>query len=247
MKTSQTMTDGALAKKLQPVAPQVIVIDPTIQVKSGKLRTAAYARVSSDSDDQLNSFTAQVDHYTTLIGENEDWELVDIYADEGITGLRMDKRDDFQRLLRDCRKGKIDRILTKSISRFSRNTRECLQTIRELKSMGVTIYFEKENIDTGKISNEMLLTFFSGNAQQESVAISGSMRWSYQKRMKKGEFITCKAPFGYRLVEGTLQIHEQEAEIVLYVFHSYLNGKSKEEIADELTSRGIPTRDKDGC
>jgi DNA invertase Pin-like site-specific DNA recombinase len=240
------MTDGALAKKLQPVPPQVIVIDPTIQVKSGKLRTAAYARVSSDSDDQLNSFAAQVDHYTTLIGENEDWELVDIYADEGITGLRMDKRDDFQRLLRDCRKGKIDRILTKSISRFSRNTRECLQTIRELKSIGVTIYFEKENIDTGKISNEMLLTFFSGNAQQESVAISGSMRWSYQKRMKKGEFITCKAPFGYRLVEGTLQIHEQEAEIVLYVFHSYLNGKSKEEIADELTARGTPTRDKDG-
>lgn len=246
MKTSSNMTDGALAKKLQPEAPQVIVIEPTIQVKSGKLRTAAYARVSSDSDDQLNSFTAQVDHYTTLIGENEDWELVDIYADEGITGLRMDKRDDFQRLLRDCRKGKIDRILTKSISRFSRNTRECLQTIRELKSMGVTIYFEKENIDTGKISNEMLLTFFSGNAQQESVAISGSMRWSYQKRMKKGEFITCKAPFGYRLVEGTLQIHEQEAEIVRYVFHSYLNGKSKEEIADELTARGIPTRDKNG-
>jgi len=246
VKTSQIMTDGALAKKLQPVPPQVIVIDPTIQVKSGKLRTAAYARVSSDSDDQLNSFAAQVDHYTTLIGENEDWELVDIYADEGITGLRMDKRDDFQRLLRDCRKGKIDRILTKSISRFSRNTRECLQTIRELKSIGVTIYFEKENIDTGKISNEMLLTFFSGNAQQESVAISGSMRWSYQKRMKKGEFITCKAPFGYRLVEGTLQIHEQEAEIVLYVFHSYLNGKSKEEIADELTARGTPTRDKDG-
>ena len=243
MKTDQNMTDGTLAKKLQPKAPQVIVIEPTIQVKSGKLRIAAYARVSSDSDDQLNSFTAQVDYYTTLIEENEDWELVDIYADEGITGLRMDKRDDFQRLLRDCRRGKIDRILTKSISRFSRNTRECLQTIRELKSIGVTIYFEKENIDTGKISNEMLLTFFSGSAQQESVAISDSMRWSYQKRMKKGEFITCKAPFGYRLTEGTLQICEQEVEIVRYVFHSYLNGKSKEELADELTAQGIPTRD----
>lgn len=100
-----------------------------------------------------------MNHYTTLIRENENWELVDIYADEGVTGLRMDKREDFQRLLRDCRKGKIDRILTKSISRFSRNTRECLETIRELKSLGVTIYFEKEHIDTGEISNEMLLTF----------------------------------------------------------------------------------------
>ena len=243
MKTSQNMTDGALAKKLQPEAPQVIVIDPTIQVRSDKLRTAAYARVSSDSDDQLNSFAAQVSYYSTLIRENEDWELVDIYADEGVTGLRMDKREDFQRMLRDCRKGKIDRILTKSISRFSRNTRECLETIRELKSLGVTIHFEKEHIDTAEISNEMLLTFFSGNAQQESMSISGNMRWSYQHRMKNGRFNTCKAPLGYRLINGTLQIHEQEAEIVRYVFDRYLNGKSKDEIADELTARSLPTRD----
>jgi len=242
--TSQDYVAGTSAKTLNPANPQVIVIAPILQVRSHKLRTAAYARVSSDSDDQLYSFTAQVSYYTELIKGNEEWEFVDIYADEGITGLRMDKRDDFLRMIRDCRKGKIDRILTKSISRFSRNTRECLQIIRELKSIGVTIYFEKEHLDTAEISDEMLLTFFSGNAQQESMTISTNMRWSYQNRMKKGRFITCKAPFGYRLVDGILQIDEQEAEIVRYIFDSYLNGRSKDEIAADLTGMGISTRDK---
>ncbi len=244
MITSQNCVTGTSAKTLNPAGPQVIVIDPILQVRSHKLRTAAYARVSSDSDDQLYSFAAQVSYYTELIKENEKWEFVDIYADEGITGLRMDKRDDFLRMIRDCRKGKIDRILTKSISRFSRNTRECLQIIRELKSIGVTVCFEKEHLDTAEISDEMLLTFFSGNAQQESMTISTNMRWSYQNRMKKGRFITCKAPFGYRLVDGILEIDEQEAEIVRYIFDSYLNGRSKDEIAADLTGMGISTRDK---
>jgi DNA invertase Pin-like site-specific DNA recombinase len=242
--TSQNIIAGTSARTLKPANPQVIVIDPIVQVKSSKLRTAAYARVSSGSDDQLNSFAAQVSYYTALIRENEEWELVDIYADEGITGLRMDKRDDFMRMIRDCRKGKIDRILTKSISRFSRNTRECLQIIRELKAIGVTIYFEKEHLDTAEITDEMLLTFFSGNAQQESMTISTNMRWSYQHRMEKGKFITCKAPFGYRLGDGTLRIDEQEAEIVRYIFDSYLSGRSKDEIAVELTARGLITRDR---
>ena len=176
--TSQNIVAGTSARTLKPANPQVIVIDPIMQVRSNKLRTAAYARVSSDSDDQLNSFAAQVSYYTALISENEGWEFVDIYADEGITGLRMDKRDDFMRMIRDCRKGKIDRILTKSISRFSRNTRECLQIIRELKTIGVTIYFEKEHLDTAEITDEMLLTFFSGNAQQESMSWKAS-RWNW--------------------------------------------------------------------
>lgn len=244
MITSQDYVSGTSAKTLSPANPQVIVIDPILQVRIHKLRTAAYARISSNSDDQLYSFAAQVSYYTELIKGNEEWEFVDIYADEGITGLRMDKRDDFLRMIRDCRKGKIDRILTKSISRFSRNTRECLQIIRELKSIGVTIYFEKEHLDTAEISDEMFLTFFSGNAQQESMTISTNMRWSYQNRMKKGRFITCKTPFGYRLVDGILEIDEQEAEIVRYIFDSYLNGRSKDEIAADLTGMGISTRDK---
>jgi len=133
---------------------EVRVINPIVSTEKSKLRVCAYARVSSDPDDQFNSFLAQVDYYTQLIHGNKEWELVDIYADEGLTGLRTDKREEFQRLLKDCRKGKIDRILTKSISRFSRNTRDCLETIRELKSLGVEVEFEKEQINTGKITSE---------------------------------------------------------------------------------------------
>ena len=243
MNTSQNVINGALAKKLTHKAPQVIVIDPVQQIRSNKLRVAAYARVSSNSNDQENSFAAQVKAYTALIREHEEWEMVDMYADEGITGLRMDKRDDFLRLLRDCRRGKIDRIITKSISRFSRNTRDCLNTIRELKALGISVYFEKENIDTATMTDELIFTFLAGNAQQESMSISGNMRWSYERRMKSGKFITCKAPFGYRFTGGGLEIHEQEAEIVRYVFDSYLNGKGKDEIAQELTAAGYSTRD----
>lgn len=222
---------------------EVIVINPITPEESHKKRVCSYARVSSNSADQLNSFISQVNYYTKLIGENEEWEFVDIYADEGLTGLRTDKREEFQRMLKDCRKGKIDRILTKSISRFSRNTRDCLESIRELKALGVSVMFEKENIDTETISNEMMLTFFSNSAQEESMSISGNMRWSYRHRMKSGRFITCKAPYGYRLENGVLRINEQEAEIIRSIFTSYLNGKSILEIADEMAEKGLVTRD----
>lgn len=223
--------------------PEIIVIAPTEKEQPAKLRIAAYARVSSDSDDQENSFAAQVKAYTDLIGSKPDWELVDIYADDGITGTRTDKRDDFLRLIRDCQEGKIDRILTKSISRFSRNSMDCLKAVRELRSLDIDIYFEKENIDTSSLSDELMITFFASCAQQESMSISGNLRWSYRHRMKSGRFVTCKAPFGYRLIDGMLQVNETEAAIVRYVFDSYLNGKSKDEIAAELSARGIPTRD----
>lgn len=129
--------------------PEIIFIAPTEKEQPARLRIAAYARVSSDSDDQENSFAAQVKAYTDLIASKPDWELVDIYADEGITGTRTDKRDDFLRLMRDCHKGKIDRILTKSISRFSRNSMDCLRAVRGLRSLGIGIYFEKEYIQNG--------------------------------------------------------------------------------------------------
>ena len=134
----------------QVQAPRITVIDPIVPEKA-KLRVAAYARVSSDSADQLNSYLAQVDYYTRHIGENPDWELVDIYADEGISGLDARKREEFNRMLADCRTGKIDRILVKSVSRFARNTQDTLRFMRELLRLGITIQFEKENIDTGKI------------------------------------------------------------------------------------------------
>ena len=131
--------------------PQVTVIDPRIPEKA-KLRVAAYARVSSDSEDQVNSYIAQVDFYSKYIAGKEEWEMVDIYADEGISGLEARNRDDFNRMMTDCREGKIDRVLCKSISRFARNTQEYIQFVRELLRLGISIHFEKENIDTGKMT-----------------------------------------------------------------------------------------------
>lgn len=135
--------------------PQVQIIEPTIRPQKQKIRVCAYARVSSNSDDQLNSFSAQVEYFTQLIQAHSDWKFVDIYADEGITGTRADKRDDFQRMMRDCRAGRIDRILVKSISRFGRNSADCIEAVRELKILGIAVAFEKEGIDTGRMTNEM--------------------------------------------------------------------------------------------
>ena len=126
-------------------------------------------------------------------------ELVDVYADEGLTGTRMDQRDDFNRMMRDCRKGKIDRILVKSVSRFARNTRACLSALRELSAMGVSVRFEKENIDTKTLTTELMVSVSASLAQEESISISKNQRMSYQRRMERGEFITCSAPFGYAI------------------------------------------------
>ena len=141
--------------------PQVQIIEPTIRPQEQKIRVCAYARVSSDSDDQLNSFSAQVEYFTKLIQAHEDWEFIDIYADEGITGTRADKRDEFHRLMCDCRAGRIDRILVKSISRFGRNSTDCIQAVRELKLLGVAVAFEKEGIDTGQMTSEMYFSMYS--------------------------------------------------------------------------------------
>ena len=130
---------------------EIHVIDARAGTTAEKLRVAAYCRVSSDSDDQLNSFLAQVRHYTAYIGQNPEWELADVYADEGLTGTRMDKRDEFNRLMADCRKGQIDLILVKSTSRFARNTMEFLEALRELRQLGVTVWFENENMRTDKL------------------------------------------------------------------------------------------------
>lgn len=178
--------------------PNVTVIQPTIVAKQEqKIRCAAYCRVSSDSEDQLNSFIAQLKYYENFLADSKTETLVNVYADEGVTGTREDKRSEFQRLMKDCRKGKIDRIYTKSISRFARNTKDCLKNVRELKSLGITIYFEKENIDTANITDEMMITIMGGLAQEESVSISQNMRWSIKKRMENGTMKMCTALFGY--------------------------------------------------
>lgn len=163
------------------------------------MEIAAYARVSSNSADQLNSFITQVEYYTQYIQSKYAWEFAGLYADEAVTGTATDKRTDFQRLIEDCRAGKIDRILVKSISRFARNTLDCIQTARELKLLGVAIEFEKENIDTGNMGSEMLLSILGSAAQEESLSISKNIKWSIRKRMQSGDFLTCRAPYGYIL------------------------------------------------
>lgn len=207
---------------------------PATQSETVTLRVAAYCRVSTDSNDQLNSFAAQQNHYNEYIRSQERWEFVDIYADEGITGTSATKRDDFQRMLTDCRKGRIDKILVKSISRFARNTTECLESIRELKSLGVSIFFEEHNIDTKMVSSEMLTAVLASCAQAESESISRNMRWSIQKRMENGTFNTCRAATGFRLGENGLQVHPGEATVIYSIFEDYLMGMNTREIAARL-------------
>jgi len=218
---------------------EVIVINPNAAPLHDKIRTAAYCRVSSDSDEQLASFSAQVSEYTARIQKNPDWVMVDIYADEGISGVSAAKRPEFQRMMTDCRRKKVDRILTKSISRFARNVKECIEYIRELQSLGVTIEFEKEGIDTAFLSGEMMIAVFGSLAQEESKSISSNMSQSYEMRMKKGEFVTCHAPFGYRLDRCSLIIDDNKADIVRFIFNSYINGMSTRDIADSLNTQQI--------
>lgn len=219
------------------------ITELTRQEKPQQLvRLAPYARVSSDSEDQRHSFAVQVKYYTEYASAHPEYVLVDIYADEGITGTCMEKRDDFKRLIRDCKKGKIDRVITKSISRFARNTAELLTVVRTLKEFGVSIYFEEQGIDTKTVDLEMIITFPGMAAQKESETISDNMRWSYKKRMESGDFNCCRAAYGYDLINGELQINEAEAEVVRRIFHLYLQGCGKQAIANQLNADGVPKR-----
>ena len=232
---AKKQTNGNLALEQQ----RVIVIPAHDEIVARKLRVAAYARVSSSSEDQLNSYRVQNQYYSELISSNPDWEMVDIYADEGITGTSVEKREDFQRMMQDCRKGKIDRILVKSISRFARNTSECLEAIRQFRANGTTIFFEKENIDTARMSSELMTALYAAFAQAESESISGNMRWSYQKRMERGEFNTCSAPLGYDLVNGSLIINEEYAAVVRSIYEMYLRGINTTEITKMLNQSNV--------
>ena len=225
----------------------VTVIQPTItEEKSRIIRCAAYCRVSSDSEDQLNSLMAQTRYYGKLFENSETEILVDIYADEGVTGTREDKREEFQRMMQDCRKGKIDRIYTKSISRFARNTKDCLKNIRELKSLGITIFFEKENIDTANVKDELMITVMGGLAQEESTSISQNMRWSVQKRMQNGTYRLARPPFGFDIVNERLEVNEKQAQIVRRIFEWYVSGLGTKMIADTLNEKNIPSNQLKG-
>lgn len=206
------------------------------------MRVAAYCRVSTDSEDQLESYKAQVAYYTDAIAKNPRWRFVEIYADEGITGTIAKKRDNFMRMIRDCEKGKIDLILTKSVARFARNTVDSLKYVRKLKALGVGVYFEEQAIDSMKTDSEMIIGFHSVLAQAESENISANVRWGIQQRMKSGTFAFRYNILGYKKgQDGTPEIVPKEAEIVKHIFLMYLDGKSWGQITDYLNASGIKT------
>ena len=206
------------------------------------VRLAAYCRVSSDSDNQLHSFAAQIRYYKDYERKHPEYKLVDIYADEGLTGTSMEKRYELNRLIRDCKKGKIDRIVVKSVSRFARNTQELLVCIRLLKEIGVSVYFEEQGIDTDKLNSEMIVTFPGMASQQESESISGNMRWSYKKRMESGVFNYCTPAYGYIMKDGQITVNEPEAVVIRRIFDLYLQGTGKQNIAKILNNEGICRR-----
>jgi site-specific DNA recombinase len=219
----------------------VKVIRPTTGLYGDKkLRVAAYCRVSTSSDDQENSFIAQVKYYNDFLRLSDNMELVDIYADEGITGTSINKRDDFNRMIRDSSLGKIDRIFVKSVSRFARNSLECIENIRLLKSYGTTVLFENDAIDTNTMNSEMILYIKSAFAQSES--LSGSKRVSTAIRMKMstGEFYNYTAPFGYKAENKTLIPIPEEAEIVKRIFNEYISGKGIGKITSDLNQDDVP-------
>ena len=163
-------------------------------------------------------------------------------ADEGITGTSVEKREDFQRMMQDCRKGKIDRILVKSISRFARNTKDCLAAVRELKELGVSVLFEEQGIDTSKVSSEMVTAIMASLAQKGSESISENVRWGVQKRMQDGTYLPSSLPFGYTMIEKSIQIDETQAEIVREIYTAYLAGKNVDEIAEKLNQTQAGSR-----
>lgn len=217
------------------------LIDGMVQIN--KKRVCAYCRVSTDSEEQRESYENQVRHYTQHIEGNSNWEYVDIYADEGISGTNTKDRVAFNRMIEDARAGKIDLILTKSISRFSRNTMDLLKYVRELKIFGIAVLFEKENINTLESSGEVFLTIFSSIAQDESRNISENSKWGIQKGFANGK-VHCNTTrfLGYdKDKEGELIINEAEAELVRRIYEEYLEGKSYQRIANGLMNDEIKT------
>ncbi len=205
-----------------------------------KKRVAAYARVSSGKDAMLHSLSAQVSFYSAYIQKRGDWQYVGVYVDEALTGTK-DDRPEFQRLLADCRAGFIDMVITKSISRFARNTVTMLQAVRELKLINVDVFFEKENIHSLSGDGELMLTILASFAQEESRSVSENCKWRIRKRFEVGEIVNWRFMFGYRSVNGKMEINPKEAEIVRSVFRDYINGKNTAAIARRLQAEGTPT------
>ena len=212
--------------------------------RTKRLKVAAYCRVSTDEEEQETSYEAQISYYTDKIKNNANWTLAGIFADEGISGTQAKKRPEFLRMIKLCRQRKIDLILTKSLSRFARNAVDSLNYIRELKSLNITVYFEKENINTLTAESEMLTTIMSCFAQAESESISKNVAWGIRQSFKNGNVpIRYASLLGYKKgSDGKPEIVPEESEIVREIFRNYLDGMSLVQISDALNSRGIVTK-----
>lgn len=201
-------------------------------------RVAAYARVSTGKEAMLHSLSAQISYYTKLIQNRKGWELVGVYADEALTGTKED-REKFQLLLADCRNGKVDMIITKSISRFARNTVTLLETVRELKNLGVDVYFEEQNIHSASADGELMLTILASYAQEESLSASENQKWRVRKSFQNGEIMNVRDFFGYKVGKNGLEIDHETAPVVREVFRRAVSGESFGAIARDLNGRGI--------
>lgn len=221
---------------MEIVRKEVKIIKPTL-VGDKTLRVAAYCRVSTDSTDQSNSFFAQVKYYNDFIRASDKMTLVDIYADEGITGTSADKRDEFKRMMKDAKNRKIDRVLVKSVTRFARNSMECIESVRKLKSYEVTVLFENDHIDTDNMNSEMILYIKSAFAQEEALSASKRMSTSIRMRMENGSYVNPSVPYGYTLVDGQLTVVETEAEKVRQIYQLYLDGYGYHSIAKIMQQR----------
>ncbi|MGI2732719.1 recombinase family protein [Bacillus cytotoxicus] len=208
------------------------------------LRVGAYCRVSTDSEDQLNSYKSQVTYYTNLIKKNKDWVFADIYADEAITGTQVDKRTDFQRLINDCMNGELDMVITKSISRFARNTLDTLKYVRMLKEKNIAVYFEDEKINTLTMDGELLLVVLSSVAQQEVENISANVKKGLKMKMSRGELVGFQGCLGYDYYpeDKSISVNEEEAVIVKYIFNRYIEGAGGSVIGRELENLGYKTK-----
>lgn len=212
------------------------------KVAKKKLRVAAYCRVSTDSDAQLESLETQKTHYENYINSRDDWEFAGLYFDEGITGTKADKRPKLMRLIEDCKAKKVDFVITKSISRFSRNTTDCLDIVRTLLNLNIPVYFEKENINTGSMESELFLSILSGVAEGESTSISENNKWGIKKRFENGTYKLGYVPYGYRWENGEIIVDPEQAVIVKRIFSELLAGKGTDAIAKNLNTENVPTK-----
>jgi len=236
------MANSAAVKKITKIEAKPVQVINGLP-EGGRKRVCAYCRVSTSQEEQESSYESQVKFYTQYITNRSDWTYVDTYGDEGISGTSTKKRNDFLRMINDCMAGKIDMIITKSISRFARNTEDCLHYVRKLKEKGIAVYFETENIDTLGSTGELLLTILSGLAQDCSRNQSDVTRWGILRQFESGRvLVNTKRFLGYdKNADGELIINEAEAKIVRRIFMAYLEGKSYNSIGKELTKDGIKT------